>query len=285
MPTDPGVVMWLGMMPTLASPTVASPGQFGPISLTPASTTKARAHHVVERDALRDTDDQPDAGRGGLHDGVGREGCRHENAADVGAGLAPRIGDGVVDRDAEVGGAALARADTGDDVGPVGLHLLGVKAAFAPGQTLHQDAAFARQENAHRAWPLDSSTIRRAAAVAVASGVIPASWRSRRPSSSRVPVIRTTSGRVRRRSRVGSMMPCATSSPRVMPPKMLIRMPLTWGSLANSSRALCTTSAFAPPPISRKLAARPPSRCTRSNVFITSPAPLPITPTEPSRRT
>src|SRR5207249_4237720 len=185
--------------------------------------------------------------------------------ADVGAGLAPRIGDGVVHRDAEVGGAALPRANTRDDVGPVGLHLLGVKAALAPGQTLHQDAAFARQENAHRAGPLDSSTIRRAAAVAVASGVMPASWRSRRPSSSRVPVIRTTSGRVRWRSRVASMMPCATSSPRVMPPKMLIRMPLTFGSLASSSSALCTTSDVAARPISRKLADLAATRVTRAS--------------------
>src|SRR6266550_34883 len=111
--------------------------------------------------------------------------------------FASRVVDGIEDRDAEVGGAALPRADPGDDVGSVRLHLLGVKAAFAPGQTLYQDAAFTRQEDAHRAGPLDSSTIRRAAAVAVASGVMPASWSSRRPSSSRVPVIRTTNGRVR----------------------------------------------------------------------------------------
>src|SRR6266480_757729 len=129
------------MMPTFASPAVANPGQFGPISLAPASTTNARAHHVVERDALRDADDQPDPGRGGFHDGVGREGRRHEDAADVGTSLAPRVGDGIEDRDAEVGGAALPRADPGDDVGPVRLHLLGVKAAFAPGQTLYQDVA------------------------------------------------------------------------------------------------------------------------------------------------
>ncbi len=100
----------------------------------------AGPHHVVERDALGDAHDQADAGGGRLHDGVGGEGRRHEDAADVGAGLPPGIDHGVEDRDAELRAAPLAGADAGDEVGSIGLHLLGVKAPLASRQTLDQDA-------------------------------------------------------------------------------------------------------------------------------------------------
>ena len=49
-------------------------------------------------------------------------------------------------------------------------------------------------------------------------------------------------------------MPLATSSPRVMPPKMLMKMACTAGSLLMTSSAPAMTSALAPPPMSRKLA-------------------------------
>jgi hypothetical protein len=54
-------------------------------------------------------------------------------------------------------------------------------------------------------------------------------------------------------------MPLATSSPRVMPPKMLIRIERTFGSVLMTSSALAITLASAPPPISRKFAAAPPT--------------------------
>ena len=80
-------------------------------------------------------------------------------------------------------------------------------------------------------------------------------------------------------------MPLATSSPRVIPPKMLTRMAPTFSSLATTSRAAAMTSALAPPPMSRKLAADPPAWLTTSRVAMTSPAPLPMIPTVPSRPT
>ena len=49
-------------------------------------------------------------------------------------------------------------------------------------------------------------------------------------------------------------MPLATSSPRVMPPKMLMKIDRTFSSLLMTSRAPAITSALAPPPMSRKLA-------------------------------
>ena len=44
-------------------------------------------HHVLRRDAVGDRADQPDAGIGRLHDGVGAEGRRHEGDGGGGAGL------------------------------------------------------------------------------------------------------------------------------------------------------------------------------------------------------
>ena len=50
-------------------------------------------------------------------------------------------------------------------------------------------------------------------------------------------------------------MPLATSSTRVIPPKMLTKIDRTAGSELMTSRAAAITSALAPPPMSRKLAA------------------------------
>ena len=80
---------------------------------------------------------------------------------------------------------------------------------------------------------------------------------------------------------MASMMPFATSSTRVMPPKMLTKMERTAGSALITSSAAAMTSAFAPPPMSRKLAASPPACVTTSSVLIASPAPLAMMPTEP----
>jgi hypothetical protein len=68
-----------------------------------------------------------------------------------------------------------------------------------------------------------------------------------------------TIGEARLTRRIASTTPLATSSPRVMPPKMLMKMARTLGSLFTTSRALAITSALAPPPTSRKLAGWPPT--------------------------
>ena len=78
-------------------------------------------------------------------------------------------------------------------------------------------------------------------------------------------------------------MPFATSSPLVMPPKMLMKIERTLASLTITPSAPAITSALAPPPMSRKLAGLPPTWFTMSTVLIASPAPLAMTPTEPSR--
>ena len=97
------------------------------------------------------------------------------------------------------------------------------------------------------------------------------SRRSGRPSARRAPAARGP--------RSG---PRATSSPRVMPPKMLTRIALTFGSARIIRIAAATLSARAPPPMSRKFAGSPPARLTRSIVVIASPAPLTMQPIVPS---
>src|SRR5437762_2129390 len=101
-------------------------------------------------------------------------------------------------------------------------------------------------------------------------------------SSALVPTMRTTMGTSRVSVLRASTMPRATSSPRVMPPKMLMRMALTLGSLRMIRNAAATLSALAPPPMSRKLAGSPPASLTRSMVVMASPAPLTMQPMLPS---
>ena len=56
-------------------------------------------------------------------------------------------------------------------------------------------------------------------------------------------------------------MPFATSSPRVIPPKMLMKIARTFSSVVITSSAFAIWSAFAPPPMSKKLAGEPPTCC------------------------
>ena len=82
-----------------------------------------------------------------------------------------------------------------------------------------------------------------------------------------------------------STMPLATSSQRVIPPKMLNRIAVTFSSEVITSSASTIASAFDPPPASRKLAGSPPAWATTSRVDMQSPAPLPRMPTLPSSLT
>src|SRR5207245_5857916 len=149
----------------------------------------------------------------------------------------------VVDWHAVLLQSTLARRNPADHIGAEGPHLRGVKAALLAGHALHDDAAGTVDEDAHDAASRVSATMVRAASVAVAAGTIPAASRMRRPSSSLVPVMRTTSGLVMRSSSRAATTPRATSSPRVMPPKMLMNTPRTLGSSSTISSALRTLSA------------------------------------------
>ena len=104
-----------------------------------------------------------------------------------------------------------------------------------------------------------------------------------RPSSASVPSRRITIGAFTSTRPSASTMPLATSVPFVMPPKMLTKIACTFSSELMTSSAAAITSALAPPPMSRKFAARPPTWFTTSSVLIARPAPLAMIPTSPSR--
>src|SRR5260370_1454383 len=78
------------------------------------------------------------------------DGRRHEDAA----GRRSRLGDGAVDRvehrHAEVGAAALARADATDQARAHELHLLGVERALAARDALHDDGRLGGEQDGHQ---------------------------------------------------------------------------------------------------------------------------------------
>src|SRR5919204_5121839 len=133
-----------------------------------------------------------------------------------------------------------------------------------------------------------SSTARRAASSIVASTCRfggAASLSSARPSSALVPSKRTTIGCSIVICESACRIPCATTSQRVMPAKMLKTIERTCGSTLITSSASTTPCASPPPPRSQKFAGLPPTSAITSSVDITSPAPLPRIPTSPSSLT
>ena len=100
-------------------------------------------HHVIDRDAFRDADDQVQPGVGRFQNGVGGEGRRDENGGDRCAGLAGGVADGVKDGNFFAGVledlAAFAGGDAGDDPGAVIEGKLGVPGAKTAGDALDED--------------------------------------------------------------------------------------------------------------------------------------------------
>lgn len=82
-----------------------------------------------------------------------------------------------------------------------------------------------------------------------------------------------------------STTPCATRSPRTMPPNILTRIAFTFGSFKMIQNASSTRFALADPPTSRKFAGSPPDILIISIVAIANPAPFTMHPTLPSNFT
>jgi hypothetical protein len=78
------------------------------------------------------------------------------------------------------------------------------------------------------------------------------------PSSTLVPSRRTTRGTCRPTVFTAAITPRAMTSHFMMPPKMLTRMPFTFGSAVMILKAAVTFSSEAPPPTSRKFAGSSP---------------------------
>src|SRR3954451_7588997 len=322
-PTLPSEKKLAGMMPTLALPGDRMPGQLGPTRRTPglrAMWLSTRSSSWAGRggDGVGDRDDQLDAGVLGLEDRVGGEARRDEDHRRVRA----RLGDGVVERVEDRRPldvlAALAGRHARDEVRPVALVVHRVERALAPrdardaelcllsDEDAHPSAASRRASAAPRSvsvpsptgtvvpWgspelPPPASSTTRWAAPSIVDSVCTlgrsACASSSRPSLSFVPSRRTTNGTSGWTCSNASISPLATSSQRVMPPKMLNSTAVTFGLERITSTAEVIASALEPPPASRKLAGEPPAWATTSSVDITRPAPLPRMPTSPSSLT
>ena len=123
--------------------------------------------------------------------------------------------------------AALARRDAADDLRAVLHHLLRVERAVAPGDALHDQRRVVVDEDAHAAFPpFASATAFFTASSMSDDAVKPFSCRIFTAISSFVPVSRMTIGTLSGFCFVAVTMPFATSSVRVMPPKMLNRIDL-----------------------------------------------------------
>jgi hypothetical protein len=100
-------------------------------------------HHVIDRNAFGDGDDQVQPGVHAFENGVRGEGRGHKDGGDGGAGLAGGLGDGVEDGDLVAGVfeelAAFAGRDAGDDLRAVVKRELRVLRAKAAGDALDEN--------------------------------------------------------------------------------------------------------------------------------------------------
>src|SRR3954467_3232249 len=234
-----------GMIPILVRvPGVISPGQLGPMSRAPRARTKGMARLMCITgipSVMQTMSGRPaapasmvgegrQAGARRFDDGGGRGHGRHVDDRRVGAGLPHRVGHGVEDGDLVLEALPpLPGRHPGDHLGAVLQHLAGVEGAFPSGDSLDQKASVGAGPDAHAA-PRASLTTRSTAWSISLSAVIPTSLRMRIASASLVPVSRMTIGTLTLNWRVAATMPLATSSVRVMPPKMLKRIAFTLGS-------------------------------------------------------
>src|SRR6266568_2328523 len=241
------------------------------------------ANHVEDRNAFGDANDQGKTRVGGFQNGV--RGVRWGNEKDgrVRAGCFCGFGDGVEDGTLQVLCAALAGCNATNNVGSVLDHLLSVKSAFAPGESLDKQTCFLVYKDAHRAPPASLTTFWAPSFMSLA--MVKFSALSRRicwPSSTLVPSMRTTTGTLSCRSLAAATTPVARTSQRKMPPKILMKTAFTAGSFIRMRKAFLTCSAEAPPPTSRKFAGEPPAYLMMSMVAMARPAPFTMQATLPS---
>src|SRR5215469_5021688 len=236
-----------------------------------------RADHIASWDAFGNADNQRNAGLGRFHDCVGGERRRNKNHRRVGVSVFHRFSDRVEYGQPEVRLPAFSRSHSPDHFRAVVHRCLGMKTRFAPGESLNQDARVLIHQYAHAAAaPLAARTTFSAASRMPSATVKlnPEFFRISCPFSTLVPSIRTTIGTWIFNSRAAFTTPVASTSPRRMPPKILISTAFTPESESRMRNAFLICSAFAPPPTSRKFAGLPPANFTISMVAIARPAPF-----------
>src|ERR1700674_3307583 len=216
-------------------------------------------HHVEHRDALGDADDQRHLGGDGLENGVGGPRRRHVDCGGISVGPGACLGDGVEHRQPEMRRAAFTRRDTAHHLGAVLDRLLGMERAVLAGEALADDAGILVDEDGHQLFPTAVTIFCAASSRSLAVRALMPDWAMIfLPRSTLVPSSRTTSGTCRPTSLTAATTPSAITSQRMMPPKMLTRMPFTFRSAVMILNAAVTFSLVAPPPTSRKFAGAPP---------------------------
>src|SRR5271170_6825703 len=150
--------------------------------------------------------------------------------------------------------AAFAGRGAADHLGAVGNRLLGMKRAVLAGKALADDFGVLVDEDGHHAASRTALTIFCAASSRSSAELTLDLAMISLPSATLVPSSRTTSGTRKPTSFTAATTPSAMMSQRMMPPKMLIRIPFTCGSEVMILNAAVTLSLLAPPPTSRKFA-------------------------------
>ena len=243
------------MMPILHSSGVSTPGQFGPISrdLRPLELG-LHPHHVEHRDALGDADDQRDFRVDRLLDRAGGAGRRHIYDGGIGAGPLLRLGDGGKDRQ---------RCSLRDLAGPELAALLRVRRRRPSWCRNRRAPARCGTCRSCRSGPGTMTLVSRSTRMDI----------SARPADRRDDLLRRVVEIVRRRHIEPAFVrgcasppppwclpggrpaapsarppsprrrtPSAIVSQRMMPPKMLTRMPFTFGSAVMILNAAVTFS-------------------------------------------
>src|ERR1700693_3295019 len=155
-----------------------------------------------------------------------------------------------------MGRAAFAGRGAADHLSAVGNRHLGMEGAVLAGEALADDLGVLVDEDGHYAASFTALTIF-CAASSRSSPDVTLSLDSAMiflPRSTLVPSRRTTSGTLRPTSFTAAITPSAMMSQRMMPPKILTRMPFTLSSAVMILNAAATLSLEAPPPTSRKFA-------------------------------
>src|SRR6185312_13475930 len=219
-------------------------------------------HHVIDRNAFRDADDERQLGRVRFQNRVRRERRRNEDHGGVGARFLHGVFDRVEDRPAFMCGSTLARRHSANNLGAVLGAALGVEGAFFARDALHDEASVFIYQYRHLYLPPLAAATTFCAASCMVSPTIkfkPDSLRILRPSSTFVPSSRSTTGTFTFVFLAAPTTPCARVSTRRMPPKMLMKTACTFLSDSRISKACSICCSLAPPPTSRKLAGIPPA--------------------------
>ena len=228
-----------GMIPTLAWPGDVAPGQFGPMSRAPARRTASTTGTMSSAgmpSVMQKMVEMPAPTASRTASGAPPAGTKMQDV------LAPvsRTASAMVSNTGTEPSSAvwppLSGRHAGHDRGAVGLHGTGMELALTSGDALDHEPRVAPDEDAHRLpSPADAATAFAAASSSEVAVSNFAAWSSSAASAAFVPTMRTTIGTARVCWARASISPRATSSPRVIPPKMLTRMALTFGSLEDQA--------------------------------------------------